>query len=111
MSSFIIIDEQLKQYLTIFPAGYYVYIETSSQRTGYKARLISPQLSASSSQSYCVGFWYHMYGQHVAQLNVYVQYGLALPATPTWTRQGTQGNKWIQTQLTVNANKPFNVGT
>ncbi|WAR02788.1 MLRP1-like protein, partial [Mya arenaria] len=91
------------------PEGYYVYIETSGRRSGQKARLISPQVDISSTGSRCVTFWYHMYGQNVDRINMYAQYGLNLPSSPTWVKQGTQGNKWVQAQITVSATKPFNI--
>ena len=89
--------------------GYYIYIETSGGRTGNKARLISPQVSNSTTGNKCVTFWYFMYGQNVDRLNLYVQYGLALPSSATWTKRGTQGNRWNKQTLTVTATRPFNV--
>ena len=98
-------------YFFYLSGGQYVYIETSSRAVGAKARLISPSVQPSAQGSKCLTFWYHMYGQHVDKLNVYVQYGLSLPSSATWSQQGTQGNTWKQEKLTVQANKVFNVSS
>lgn len=99
-------------YMWLISAGSYIYIETSGQRQGNKARLISPQIPPlGSGGQKCVKFWYHMYGQHVASLNLYIQFGLSLPSSPQWTLSGTQGNQWKMATLTFTATKPFNVSS
>ncbi|VTJ61482.1 Hypothetical predicted protein [Marmota monax] len=48
------------------PEGYYMFIETSRPRElGDRARLVSPLYNA-SAKFYCVSFFYHMYGKHIA---------------------------------------------
>ena len=49
-----------------------------------------------------------MYGPHVNALNVYVKAGSNVGA-PVWTRNGTQGDKWIQGSVTLNSHVFFNV--
>ena len=84
--------------------GYYIYIETSRKRANMTARIISGSLgSLGSGHSYgpiCVSFWYHMYGAHVNVLNLYQQEA-DMRGAPLWTKQGNQGNKWIQAQVDV----------
>ena len=47
-----------------------MYIETSAPRvTNDKARLESASLVL--NKDYCLQFWYHMYGPHINQLNIY----------------------------------------
>lgn len=59
------------------PLGFYMFIETSKPRVeGDKARLMSPTFnvnsksissSASNNPTYCVTFYYHMYGKHIGE--------------------------------------------
>lgn len=80
--------------------GYYMYIETSSPRhQGDVARLISPATDGSIKQ--CFTFWYHMYGAHIQDLNIYFKLGNASRGTVSWTRHGTQGNRWIQGSVQI----------
>ncbi|XP_071851180.1 MAM and LDL-receptor class A domain-containing protein 1-like isoform X5 [Apostichopus japonicus] len=71
--------------------GYYVYLETSSGSNNFNARLVSSTLI--SDVDYCMEFYYHMYGQNINQLNVYL---LDQSETMIWTKQGNQGDKWSQ---------------
>lgn len=50
-------------------AGYYMYTEVSSQRSGDKAQLLSPRYPKTSGK--CLQFWYHMYGVDIGTLAVY----------------------------------------
>nr|KAG5689551.1 hypothetical protein BaRGS_022054 [Batillaria attramentaria] len=87
-------------------AGYYMFIETSSPRhPGDKARLISPQVSGTA---HCVKFWYLMWGDHVATLNVYSRTGPSL-GNPVFTRSGTQGRNWLSASVDISSNVPFQV--
>ncbi|KAK0068562.1 MAM and LDL-receptor class A domain-containing protein 2, partial [Biomphalaria pfeifferi] len=87
-------------------SGKYIYIETSSpQRPGQKARLISPDIGAGS---YCVQFYYNMFGQTVGNLNLYVMTGLVLP-TPLWSKSGTQGQAWKYQSVDVSPGRVFNI--
>ncbi|XP_019632083.1 PREDICTED: MAM and LDL-receptor class A domain-containing protein 2-like [Branchiostoma belcheri] len=88
--------------------GYYIFIETSSpQVTGDKARLYSPTVVPTSTM--CLQFWYHMYGEHIETLNVYIQTGPALPTIPTFQRTGTQGDQWVRAEVEVNTTSPYQV--
>ncbi|XP_021371354.1 MAM and LDL-receptor class A domain-containing protein 1-like [Mizuhopecten yessoensis] len=90
--------------------GYYVYTEASTPRVrGDKARLISPDVTVTGTQTKCLTFWYFMMGRNVAQLNVYAKSGLALPTTPVWRRSGSQGNQWLKAQVDLTAKSVFNV--
>ncbi|KAH3887676.1 hypothetical protein DPMN_011694 [Dreissena polymorpha] len=69
-----------------------MYIETSApRRPNDLARLISPAINGASTM--CVTFWYHMYGQTIKALNVYLSQGTTL-GSPVWTRTGNQANAW-----------------
>ncbi|CAH1274166.1 MALRD1 [Branchiostoma lanceolatum] len=61
-------------------SGFYMYVEVSNKPLGAAARLISPSLSNSIR---CLKFWYHMYGDHTEELNVYQRFtGSAELGTP-----------------------------
>lgn len=100
------------QLFILYLAGSYFYIETSSPRTkGDMARLVSPRVLAGTTIApvvKCLTFWYHMYGTHVDTLNVYVKNRASL-SRPVWTKQGTQGNKWIQAQVDIRTGGIYNV--
>lgn len=88
--------------------GYYMYIETSYPRKkGDKARFISPTY-APVKGGQCFQFWYHMYGQDIGSLNVYIKTGGNL-SNPLWTRSGNRGNVWKVTQVSITASSSFNV--
>ena len=53
----------------------------------------------------CVGFWYHMYGPSINQLNVYRREGSQ--ELLEWTRAGDQGPMWKYGQVFLNGS--FNV--
>lgn len=81
--------------------GHYFYIETSRPRTqGQKAKLLSRTVSATSTV--CISFYYHMYGNNIGALNVYLTKSGASNSVPAWTRKGNQQNKWTIGQLTMN---------
>ena len=51
-----------------------------------------------------------MYGPHINTLSVYAVVGRNYTGqTPFWRRSGTQGNKWIEAQVTLYAGQPFSV--
>lgn len=92
--------------------GYYLYIETSWQSPNDTAVIQSPTVPSTygkPSDMICFGFWYHMYGQHVDTLNVFMKTGNQLPASPIWTKSGTQGNKWRFAQVEMKSRVPFRV--
>lgn len=106
----------LKRFLIIFMihflAGYYVYIETFWQSPNDTALLESamvPPTSGKPNNMICLQFWYHMYGQHVDTLNLFMKRGQQLPAAPIWTKSGTQGNRWRRGQVAVTSTSKFQV--
>ncbi|PIK61570.1 putative MAM and LDL-receptor class A domain-containing protein 1 isoform X1 [Apostichopus japonicus] len=82
--------------------GFYLVFagDPSSPGTGL-ARLISPKFQATTGTS-CLEFWYHMYGNDVEALNVYVvnENYRTLPQTPTWSASGDKGNYWHRATIT-----------
>lgn len=88
-----------------------MYIETSYPRKqGDKARLISPTYPAVKGGQ-CFQFWYHMYGQDIGTLNVYVKSPSGKPGVPVWLRSGDRGNIWKIAQVAVTSSSNFQVGS
>ncbi|XP_061676951.1 MAM domain-containing glycosylphosphatidylinositol anchor protein 2 isoform X2 [Syngnathoides biaculeatus] len=85
--------------------GHYVYIETSRPRKeGDKARLVSPSFNAASKSgaTYCLAFFYHMYGKHIGALNVFLrQKGATASDTSLWSLSGNQGDRWRRAAVEV----------
>ncbi|XP_076802493.1 MAM and LDL-receptor class A domain-containing protein 1-like [Clavelina lepadiformis] len=88
--------------------GYSAFLDTSAGASGNKAWLISETFDVQSGTERCVTFWYHMYGNGVGSLNLYVATSQASrPSTPIWSVPGSQGNLWLQQQLKVTATADF----
>ncbi|XP_035665473.1 MAM and LDL-receptor class A domain-containing protein 1-like [Branchiostoma floridae] len=81
--------------------GSYMYIETSGQQPRDVARLISPVLSTDSK---CLEFWYHMYGESTEELRVYQSStGSSQLGTPIWSLTGDQGDVWYNATVDLAA--------
>ena len=89
-----------------------MYIETSSPRKeGDTARLVSPLhlLLGKSDELNCVlEFWYHMYGEDIAKLNVYSR-SAVLNNTETllWSLTGNQLDTWHPARISFIWSQPF----
>ncbi|XP_044515881.1 MAM domain-containing glycosylphosphatidylinositol anchor protein 2-like [Gracilinanus agilis] len=90
--------------------GYYMYIETSRPRLeGEKARLLSPVFSiapknpyGATNTAYCFSFFYHMYGQHIGVLNVYLRLkGQTTIENPLWSSSGNKGQHWNEAHVNI----------
>eukprot|EP00794_Sanderia_malayensis_P017044 gene17044-18759_t len=87
--------------------GWYAFIEASSpRRANDTARLMSKNQITSKGQ--CLNFWYHMYGTHVNQLNVYLKAGASL-GRPVWSKFGTHGDEWKPAHVLMNVNPPYKI--
>ena len=80
---------------TLIILGWFVYVETSFPRLNKdKARLVSPDVDRSNN---CLEFYYHMYGDHVNRLNVYIRTGTS--DVLVWTVSKNQGDAWKSAQV------------
>lgn len=79
--------------------GRYMYVEVNGKQNGDIARISSPLVSVSQKTTKCLKFWYHMYGPHIASLNVYAN--TTSLGFPIWSKNGTQGNKWKLAKVDV----------
>jgi hypothetical protein len=83
-----------------------MYTEASApHHSGQKAGLISPQAPAGT---YCLTFWYHMYGSQMGTLRVFARQGNN-KGTPIWSRASNQGNQWTVAQVTVTTQAAWSV--
>uniref|UniRef100_A0A182W233 Probable Ufm1-specific protease 2 n=1 Tax=Anopheles minimus TaxID=112268 RepID=A0A182W233_9DIPT len=77
-------------------AGHFIIVDSGEQLTNDTARFISPMFEPELSIGSCFQFYYHMYGESVGTLNVYVKpinsdlYDLK----PIFVQQGNQKNVW-----------------
>ena len=86
-----------------------MYIETSSPRKpGQKARLRSEVLNMHMGG--CFTFWYHMYGQTMGTLNLYMDTSVGIATNSIqriWYRSGNQKNQWQNAAVSVQSSKNF----
>ncbi|XP_063419857.1 MAM domain-containing glycosylphosphatidylinositol anchor protein 1-like [Mytilus trossulus] len=56
------------------------------------------------SSSFCLSFYYHMYGKHIGYLAVYSQKRNSGWWSKRWARSGNQGNQWIKASVDITGN-------
>ena len=79
--------------------GYFIYAETSwPRKSGQTTRLIGGPFSGIK----CMRFYYHMYGRHIADLQIYLSE--AGMQSYIWGRYKNQGNTWRYSNVTVFGN-------
>ncbi|CAF5149593.1 unnamed protein product, partial [Rotaria magnacalcarata] len=85
-------------------SGSYLYIEASELfNRNAKAWLISEHYDAGS---YCLLFWYHLYGTDIGSLNIYTRIGASKPQLE-WSLSGDNGNRWQMGAVRVNVVAEF----
>jgi len=59
------------------------------------------------NKTFCLQFWYDMFGKHIGQLNVYI----ASDSTEKlfWSQSGNKGDQWMFAQTTLQASHLFKV--
>lgn len=84
-----------------------MYIETSwPRKPGDTARLETPLYKPTFGS--CVRFWYHMRGDGIGVLNVYIKRGGVL-GQRVWSDSGNYGDKWMRKKITVMSTLPWQV--
>ncbi|XP_053484115.1 MAM and LDL-receptor class A domain-containing protein 2 isoform X3 [Ictalurus furcatus] len=91
--------------------GYYLYVDTTVGHWGNRALLLS-EIYPSNNRGQCFTFWYHIYGQNVGTLNLYInnrtlhdngdKLGYLI-----WTESGNQGDVWWSAGVTIDQIEPF----
>jgi hypothetical protein len=85
----------VKTYFIFVTLGWFVYVKTSWPRLNKeKARLVSPDLDISTN---CLEFYYHMFGDMVKTLNVYLRSSSG--DVLIWTLSKNQGDNWKRAQV------------
>ncbi|XP_067033839.1 MAM and LDL-receptor class A domain-containing protein 1-like isoform X2 [Acropora muricata] len=93
--------------------GHFIYIETSNPlRRGQKALL----LVKLEGKSFCMRFWYHMYGSGIGSLKIMRVIKNTdddkIPAATDftsieWQKQGNQGNRWMMAEQDLLVDRKF----
>jgi len=87
--------------------GYYLYIEASApRRQGDLARITTPNFQniPAANGQFCLSFWYHMYGDNIGSLNVFLNdNGNKLQL---WGRSGKGPNFWLYRSATLSPKAP-----
>uniref|UniRef100_A0A182K082 Probable Ufm1-specific protease 2 n=1 Tax=Anopheles christyi TaxID=43041 RepID=A0A182K082_9DIPT len=84
-------------------AGHYIIVDSGEQLTNDTARFISPMFEPELSVGACFQFYYHMYGESVGTLKVYVKSMDAdlYDLKPVFVQQGNQKNVWHEGHVEV----------
>uniref|UniRef100_S4RH84 MAM domain-containing protein n=1 Tax=Petromyzon marinus TaxID=7757 RepID=S4RH84_PETMA len=77
----------------------YIYMDSITLVSRGAVRLQSPSIN--SHQNICLSFWYHMYGDNLMTLNVYVLDDDI--ETDVWNVVGQQSSAWLQGSITIQA--------
>ncbi|XP_065198014.1 MAM and LDL-receptor class A domain-containing protein 2-like [Sycon ciliatum] len=91
-------------------SGHYVYIETSAPRVvGDYAELVSDYYYPASTDGSChLRFFYHMFGDHVANITLYAESNTSpLVRQQLWTMTGNQDNIWHRADVTVRSTTAY----
>ncbi|XP_065195801.1 uncharacterized protein LOC135827200 [Sycon ciliatum] len=82
-------------------SGHYLYIEASPPSfAGDKAIIYSPHYTTLHAKVCTFSFWYHMYGDDIGTLNVYVKTSTA--NVRVFTQSGHKGNNWLHARVLLN---------
>lgn len=74
-----------------------MFLESSYKQPDTIARLVSPSYTKLSNSG-CLTFWYHMWGQDIATLKVTLK---TSSESVIWTKTGNQGNQWLQASIPI----------
>ena len=87
-------------FLLYLGVGYFIYVDSSRNRPGDKARLRSPRLNGTQ----CMSFYYNFYGDTMSCVIAYIKtaYG---SENILWIKSGHWGDRWIKTQIEISEQK------
>ncbi|XP_008284984.1 apical endosomal glycoprotein-like [Stegastes partitus] len=93
------------------PHGHYVYVDSSVGEWGDTSYLISDVFQP-STRGHCVTFWYHMYGNHVGTLKLYINdrkmhAGGSEDGLLKWIETGNNGDEWQEASVYVKHEEAF----
>ncbi|MCJ8731789.1 hypothetical protein PDJAM_G00203590 [Pangasius djambal] len=78
--------------------GWYMAVDASNGEQNSYAALQSPAMRQASTEC-MLEFYYHMYGEGIGELKVFLQEGLR--KTPIWWKSGDHGDKWHRAEVAV----------
>ncbi|XP_072182128.1 MAM and LDL-receptor class A domain-containing protein 1-like [Diadema setosum] len=89
-------------------SGHYVYIEASDHNAGDVARLTTPEFDPSGGNEVtCWSFYYHMFGDDIGNLNVYIDKELD---QSLWSLGGRNlGDRWFYAEVNVSRYKNYSL--
>jgi len=86
------------------------FLETSlPQKYNDKARLVSIVQQPSSSR--CLEFWYHMFGEHIGKLNIYVNTNTSNNDSRSllWSHGANIGDVWRKARIPLELTLPYRI--
>ncbi|XP_041658947.1 MAM and LDL-receptor class A domain-containing protein 1 [Cheilinus undulatus] len=91
--------------------GFYLYVDSSVGEWGDMSFLVSDVFHP-TTRGHCLSFWYHMYGDHVGTLRVYINdrkihAGGNEEGTLKWIEAGDKGDKWLEAKVPVKHTEAF----
>lgn len=96
--------------LALSLTGHYMYMEMSGRRRNQKARLVSIKFHALKGGACQMRLFYHMFGRHTKDLNVYIQRDGSDKYTTVFSATGNIGDRWNKALVDLSKEyKPFRV--
>ena len=89
--------------------GYYVYTDAYFYYYGDVARITSRTINPTSINGNCLTWWYHMAGQSMGTMNVYLNDLTAQTSLLLWSRTGDQSGEWLMFERTIKSTNKFTV--
>nr|XP_020490862.1 MAM and LDL-receptor class A domain-containing protein 1-like isoform X1 [Labrus bergylta] len=91
--------------------GHYLYVDSSVGEWGDMSFVVSDVFSP-TTRGHCLSFWYHMYGNHVGTLRVYINdrnthTGGNEEGTLIWIEAGNKGDKWNEARVSIKPTEAF----
>ena len=84
-----------------------MYIETSVAQPNSVAYMYSPWYWNTGQR--CVQFFYHMFGDQIGSLTIYIRYSSSRYLYNVFSKKGNQNNTWHMGQASVNRKGYFQV--
>ncbi|XP_047444387.1 MAM and LDL-receptor class A domain-containing protein 2 isoform X2 [Mugil cephalus] len=91
--------------------GHYVYVDSSVGEWGDTSFLISDVFQP-STRGHCISFWYHMYGDRVGTLRLYINdrkihAGGNEEGLMKWIKTGNNGDQWQEARVSITHEEAF----
>lgn len=95
----------------ILRTGYYLSAQLWKHPAATRVAIMTPVMESTVSDGECLMFWYHMEGNGVGELSVYLQ-GVDESRRPvSWNRGYNEGKHWRHGRLTLISSVPFQVNS